>query len=185
MLDLLAVDPGIRGCGVALFREGRLSRGLEDMRLAAAAYVRNPLPRGDDPVEQLAMAYAARDWVRRHTGIDDATVDRVVVEWPQVYQGSKQKGDPRDLLTLAGVDMAIAASIPARRNVSRYLPREWKGQVNADVMLERILARLEPEEMARLEACPASLRHNMIDAIGIGLKALGRLEPRRVISRGA
>lgn len=182
MIDLLAIDPGIRGCGVALFQDGRLAHVDAEARLAWAAYVPNTVARGDDMVAILSMARAVRDAVARR--VSGLVVDVLVVEFPQVYAGGKAKGDPRDLLTLAAIDGAIGVEIPARRRVLRYFPREWKGQTDADLMLERILERLDALEVDQIAPCRASLRHNAIDAVGIGLKALGRLEPRKVISRG-
>lgn len=172
LADVLAIDPGIRNCGCALFAKGELD---------TAWLARNPVAHGDDLGAILGMANQAHTEliVRAEMGMRPI-VDLLVVEWPQVYTGGKAKGDPRDLLTLAGVDAAIAASVSARA-VRRYFPREWKGQVDADKMLDRILERLRPHEVARIEKCPASLRHNVIDAIGIGLRACGRLEPRRIL----
>jgi hypothetical protein len=175
MSRLLAVDPGIRGCGVALF-EGRT--------LCLAKYVENPIRRGDDLEAQLAMAHAV--WALS----DHRTpVDLVVVEWPQVYQGSKQKGDPRDLLTLAGVDAAICCMVLAVAR-TRYLPAEWKGQVPGDLMCCRVVGceamackkhapvlpgKLSSTELLCCQHQPQGKFHNVADAIGIGLKHLGRL----------
>jgi len=48
-------------------------------------------------------------------------------------------------------------------------PREWKGQVPKDVHHARLVKTLTPDEMAMVErAAPPSLRHNVLDAIGIG-----------------
>jgi hypothetical protein len=48
-------------------------------------------------------------------------------------------------------------------------PREWKGQVPKDVHHARLVKTLTPEELAMVEAsAPPSLRHNVLDAVGIG-----------------
>jgi hypothetical protein len=48
-------------------------------------------------------------------------------------------------------------------------PREWKGQVPKDVHHARLVKTLTPDELAMVEAsAPPSLRHNVLDAVGIG-----------------
>jgi hypothetical protein len=172
MSRLLAVDPGIRGCGVAFF---------ENMTLRIAKYVKNPALHGDGLEAQLAMARAVFE-----VAYD---VYLLVVEWPQVYQGSKQKGDPRDLLTLAGVDASICTLVRASQCV-RYLPAEWKGQVPGDLMCCRVVGceamackkhapvlpgKLSSVELLCCQHQPQGKFHNVADAIGLGLKHLGRL----------
>lgn len=174
----LAVDPGIRGCGVALFR---FSQSANATLLERAAYVRNPLKEGNGPAESAAMAQAVVDWFDTQPR-ERPFPDVLALEYPRVYQGNKQKGDPNDLLPLAGVVCAVSGLL-LRSEVRRYFPHEWKGTVDADVMLARIVGRLRPDEVGKIEPCPASLRHNVVDAIGIGLKAVGRFEPHRVIAR--
>lgn len=55
-------------------------------------------------------------------------------------------------------------------------PQDWKGMVPKATHQPKILACLSPEELALVEAVmPPSLRHNVIDAVGIGLHDVGRL----------
>ena len=53
-------------------------------------------------------------------------------------------------------------------------PEQWKGTLDKDVMLRRIEGALSPEETAVVGryAGRAAIRHNMIDAIGLGKWAL-------------
>jgi hypothetical protein len=201
---VLAIDPGIRGAGVALFRAGVLVR---------AAYVRNLVEEGCQVAACVAMARAvwewvagalglpegrpepavwrwlartfpnASEWLRAVLGADaEATrlPDVVVCEWPQIYYGPKQSGDQNDLPPLAGVDAALGALFPGAELVS-VAPREWKGgSVDKQVMCDRVWARLSPEEQARVERRPrGGLDHNTVDAAGVGLWFLGRLRRRR------
>lgn len=171
-MGLLTIDPGINGCGVASFI---------DERLAYATYVKNPCPKDSPMPERVAkMVNAVVGCVIR------GTLDSVVVEVPQIYTRTKSKGDPNDLIPLAGISYGLAAAFYAREGViaHQYLPREWKGNVDADLMIERIKGRLSPAELAVCTG-PTYLLHNVYDAVGIGLKYLGRLEPKRVISRGS
>jgi hypothetical protein len=184
---ILAIDPGVRGCGIALF-DGHV--------LSLARYVKNSsVAEASLPavVRGMAQSVCGALAVR---GVLTSHVRHLVVEWPQVYQGAKQKGrDPNDLLALSAVDGAIAALFPTAI-CTRYLPREWKGQVPPNECARRIVARLSLDERGRVDRLAefhAALEraivlrkevggtdHNTIDAIGIGLKQIGRFEPIRV-----
>jgi hypothetical protein len=100
--------------------------------------------------------------------------DGVVVELPQVYPGSKSKGDPNDLIRLAFV---AGRWVGAGVGVETVKPRQWKGTIKKEVMLRRILSKLTDEELAMLKALklPKSKEKEVIDAVGIGLWKLGRL----------
>lgn len=169
MTALLAVDPGIRGCGVAVFRDGLLVQ---------AAYVRSPAREGNRAAECAEAARAVGQWRR------EQRMDEVAVEWPRVYATQIRRGetkeDPNDLLALAGVDAALAL-VFAPAPVTSYCPSEWKGQMKKSVCHARGWSRLvEAERRVPLEG-PPSLHHNVRDAVCLGLHHLGRLEPRRVI----
>lgn len=174
---LLSVDPGIRGCGAALFRAGEL---------VACAYVKNPMKSGSGPAECASMVCA----VCICGMLDLVIINVLVVEWPQVYQrgGGRTRGDANDLLGLAGVGGGLAARFwEADTKVRSVSPSEWKGQVPKDAIALRVESRLSEAERvaydAGVTAVAPSLRHNVSDAVGIGLWGLGRFERRRVISR--
>jgi len=107
----------------------------------------------------------------------------IVIELPQVYTASKQKGDPNDLIRLAyhAGRLGMLFDAFARCEVETIYPREWKGTIKKEIMTNRILSKLEPSEIAVFNyACkkykvPASKQHNLIDAIGIALWKAGRL----------
>lgn len=180
--ELLAVDPSIRSSGVAIFRDGSL---------AASTVVRVKASDSNIGARSLVMAHAIVEWVAR----EKARPRIVALEWPQIYRGAKSKGDPNDLPGLAGVAMAVAGvlsiSLAARHEaleVLAYTPHEWAGNLPKNKTVEgarmsprakRIMSRLDDDEL-RLEAWTATNSHDAIDAIGIGLYALGRLEPIRV-----
>jgi hypothetical protein len=167
---LAAVDPGIRGCGVAVFEGGVL---------ALCQYVVNPMEAGGGADAAATMAREV------YYAIDRFRPRALVVEWPRVYATAirlgRSKSDPNDLLALAGVDAAIAAlcadHISGLGSVTSYAPSEWKGQVPKEVMLGRIRSKLTRMEDDLVDAVkPASKRHNAIDAVGIGLHHIGRLK---------
>lgn len=164
-MSTLALDPGLRGCGVAVFSD----EGV----LVECEYVRSG-SKDADLEGALWMARAVKNAF-------PLPYKHLAVEWPQVYAGSKQKGDPNDLIALAAVVAAVVTRYASI--VTRYKPRDWKGQVPKEVIQARILGapgvagRLSAEEVAVFKdcACPKSLRHNVLDAIGIGLHFLDRL----------
>lgn len=104
-------------------------------------------------------------------------VTRTIVEIPQVYTRTKSKGDPNDLIDIAVKGGWLAGKMAPYATLEMIRPQQWKGTVDPEVMLDRIYNRLTDVEQALLSAapCPASLRHNIVDAIGIGLHAVGRL----------
>jgi hypothetical protein len=166
MSTLLALDPGIRGCGVALFR---------DYTLTAAAYLKNPVTKGDEPEAVLAMANEVVQWDLKHGALD------LIFEHPRIYTVSKSKGDNNDLLPLVGVDYAVAVHF-GRGFVRRVYPQEWKGTMPKDVCHARVISRLTESERKVLDSAltvAGSKGHNVVDACGIGLFGVGRFERLR------
>lgn len=147
---LLAVDPGLNA-GWALFRLGKL--------VACGLY------RGKHVAETVEA-------IQQDPFYD---LDTLVVERPQAYSALKSKADPNDLITLA---LVAGAAIGAHgwHHLRTPSPAEWKGQTPKEIHHPRILAALAPAELEILELvkAPASLQHNVRDAVGLGLWAHGR-----------
>ena len=162
---LLAVDPGIRGCGVAIFAGTDLAR---------AGYVKNECKSGNGPREAAMMAWKIQAWAELYE------IGGIAVEWPQVYRSAKLRGDPNDLLPLSAVAGALAALFPDAQ-VSATRPAEWKGQMPKDICHARVIAQLGDTERRRI-APAGALTHNVLDAVGIGLYARGRFSPRKGMS---
>lgn len=95
-----------------------------------------------------------------------------IVEVPQVYQ--RGKGDPGDLVAIAFAGGRVTALF---HNVKKVTPAQWKGQTPKAIHHARVRAALDPTEEKIVEAidCPASLRHNVLDAIAMGLHEFGRI----------
>lgn len=170
---LLAIDPGVRGCGIAAGADSRI--------LAAGYVIGEKETRIVRAPAWLAMADAVVRWVE-----DLSMGERffreadLAIELPQVYRGSHQAADkskvnPNDLIDLAAVVGAVTASL--RRPTRVYLPAEWKGQVPKEIVHERARAKLSMEELLFIKdgAPRASLAHNMWDAVSIFLKHVGRM----------
>jgi len=177
MKQIVAVDPGLNACGVSIFNEaGRLEFAeLVDNERTAAV----DLPTRWEGAALSICAYVAR------CSSQYPHVDRtLVVEMPKIYPAARQVGDQNDLMNLVGVVASISITV---MHVGRRLiyPRDWKGTIDADEMIERrIKPRLSETEHRRVSLPTAkSLQHNVWDAVGIGLHVVGRLEPRKVIAR--
>lgn len=161
---LVAVDPGLRRLGVAVFT---------DDRLVHAALVTSPVKKDRGGTAWYAMADAV--WAHLHDDyLNRLTPDEFVLEVPQIYRFGKSKGDPDDLIQLAATGAAVGAVLRAQK-ATTYYPREWKGTVPGDVFVERIRGRLTPAERKAITPCAMSYEHNVLDAVGLGLFRLGRL----------
>lgn len=157
---LVAIDPGLHHCGVALFTpEGTLTH---------AELVKNPV---DMPGCLNAWPMAAA--VASRVG---GFVTEVVVEIPQVYPG-RQKGDPNDLIDLAAVVGGCVAVLGGRSYA--YRPAQWKGQTPKDVTTARAKAKLSATEQGAIEQCQPHLMHNVWDAVALGLAHLKKTGRRQ------
>ena len=181
--DLLAVDPGAAHPAAALFRGGKL--------IAAERVVLEEMTKLSPLDRSVRIAHAVLRWVVGREG----RPRYLVCEWPQVYRPGKGKGDPNDLILIAGIAgsiagaLAMAVAIGAEERslvVSSPTPGEWAGQVPKSTTGDpwasargiRIRSRLSDSEA--LCVVPS---HDAVDAVGIGLYALGRFERRRVYGR--
>jgi len=110
--------------------------------------------------------------------------DRVYVEQMVHYPGktrSKQREEaqPNDLIQVTALGAIVAGRIDAKE--IHYLPAiKWKGTRPTEGVIEKIVDKtLGAEETAiyeaAMEATPRSLRHNIVDAVAIGLWLHGRM----------
>lgn len=159
-MNVLAIDPGLRHIGWALYVDG----SLEAAGLSTG--VLDTQERG--PGAWLAAVADIQ--------IPDIRVDVLVSEYPQVY--SVRNVNPDDLLMLASVVGAVCARWSKAEHVL-YRPREWKGQRSKEATLHhahRVLRIDEANRLGRfLAPIPENLRHNVHDAVGIGLHHLRRM----------
>jgi len=173
---VIAVDPSISGCGLALFRRSELIE-------ATCAVIRRPVKcRFKASLVMAELSWEIlKHWLANRMQLSDSTM---VCEWPQIYGGGGGgRKDPNDLPPLAGVCAGIAMLLRPHE-LKSYKPREWKGTMNKGKFRKhRIMIATTPEERGRITSVGA-LDHNTWDAIGIGLKYLGRLEPKKVFPRG-
>lgn len=145
---LLAIDPGA-DAGWSLFAGGKLA--------ACGLHPKQPAP-------------ASR-------------ATSALIERPKIYPPPRQKARPRDVITLAlraGDWAGRIFEVSGGRVVAQYVePDEWKGgPVKKENHHPRIWARLDPAEQAIVSdaarGIAPSKRHNIMDAVGLGLYAVGR-----------
>jgi hypothetical protein len=104
-------------------------------------------------------------------------VSRIIIERPH---GHGNKAPIRDIITLAIRAGETGGVLREFRGVTpEYIePATWKGSVKKKISHERIWAKLstlEQDVVARAGGgIAASKRHNMLDAVGIGLFGVGR-----------
>lgn len=111
-------------------------------------------------------------------------VKKIVIEKPRIYDRKQWKGDPNDLISVAliggfcaGVgfrDMCI--NTRGEREIKYVYPQTWKGGRPKNVDNKYTLSLLGKDEqliLNRLGLAKDKL-HNVIDAVGIGLWAVGR-----------
>jgi hypothetical protein len=187
----VSIDPGKLQCGVAIFSEKRLISAILAKNLINK-------PGEDGPAVWVNTAKAVWEAIVWSGGTNGPTgvihlcqrIGTLVLEVPVVRKAGLQKGSQDDVLTLAGVDGAIASLLSDMQSndelvsscyrhelqVKHYKPEQWKGQAPKAVMCARIMDRLTPDEKKSIDpTVPKSLLSNVHDAIGIGLKYLGRL----------
>lgn len=172
---LLAIDPGLRHCGYAVFYGGKL---------VCAGLARNPDKTNRGPQAWLSMAMTLVVELGNQQ-LPLSAGDEVVLEGQQVYQAShlagKMGADANDLLELSGVCGAIAAAYAGLtvQDFRRVMPSEWKGTTDKTICQLRVSKRLSDSEAMAIcwpgkAGKDSSLAHNVYDAIAIGMFAVGR-----------
>lgn len=173
----VSFDPGVNHPAVAIWLRGVL-------QAATRVSVPGKFKQLDRVERCRRIAKLVGDAVRR--GMDavlpGSSIEGVVMEHPQWYSEKAQarsgkRPDPNRLAGMAVLDGAVAVELGAP--TWSYLPGEWCGGIKKtevgdpwDCPRGAVLrSRLRPEEIERIVAT-----HDALDATGVGLKALGRLE---------
>lgn len=176
---LFALDPGLRYPAGALFWQGRL-------QIAERIKVPTKLAKLSIGERTRQIADLIVEWYFSKVTTKQAP-DAIVYEWPFVYPGKTDK-DPNDLIPLAAMDAAVAARLQPRIIVSP-LPREWAGGTKKTTTGDPWLSQRGQIVGRRLDVAGVGERalvvtsHDAIDAAGLGLWALGRLD--RAVFPGA
>lgn len=155
------IDPGLVATGYGVLTDGVLTH---------AGIVRgNPKLKTSQRVDAIALELFER---LSPLGIDVLAVEHMV------YRGGKQRTNPAILLAL---NLVAGACWCLADKVNWYVPTEWKGRLDKDVAINRMMLTLSTSERKILEDIkPASLRHNAADGVGLALFESGRLTPHTV-----
>jgi hypothetical protein len=163
MSKYVSIDPGKHACSIACW---------QDCQLVYAGLIENPF--------KYASRQRADRWgdlgrnvariIRIYLGEFDSI--SLIVEVPQIYPGPR-KEDPNDLIDLAGVLGAIIGASEAHV-VWSPLPKDWKGQLPKEVTKLRVDQKLTGPEKERIAWPLERLRHNVYDAVHLGIVYLER-----------
>jgi hypothetical protein len=176
---LLSVDPSVNSPGVAIFNatgELKFCDRIRTKRNAAWSV----------GMTWFEVAKQIVAWADKRVPHWKGLGITVVYERPQVYTWAKAKGDPNDLIGLAGIGSAVVGLLNPV-DVLSPTPAEWIGQIAKDTKgnaLESPRARFILGNLSEQEKLLVPAQHDTVDAVGIGMWALGRLKPRRVYSNG-
>lgn len=138
MSALLALDPGKKQHGVAVFVDGALD---------SCALIRHTKPPRDSVQRWIELAYIVRDEV-----CDASTTDEIAIELMQV-DGRTGKAQASSILDLAGAGGAIVGLFSADASqASAYTPSQWnrnraKGPNHAKIL--RALSLYEREKLLK------------------------------------
>lgn len=174
--ELVAIDQSLNSPGIALFRSGVL----------VGSAVLKQKHETHWPIGA-RVSVTSRDllrWVAAYT----RDVRMVAIEWPQVYNYRNSKGDPNDLLPVAAVGGAVATGITLLYQdraveIRSPKPADWSGQIpkyTTGAVWESPRARRILGRLAKHERDIVSVSHDALDAIGIGLWVLGRLDAVKI-----
>lgn len=167
-MGLIAIDPGVHSMAIAVFGDGGVL--LDAWNEAAPMYSTDAfsrlLERWGSPSVRLINRLQSHVRLERN---------RIVGERQVVYPGAKGlKTNPNDLLDLAMCAGAFygALCVDMVATLSIVEPAEWKAQVPKEITRKRIETLLGSTEKVLIKK--GGEMHNVYDAIGIGLFALGR-----------
>lgn len=168
-MGLIAIDPGVHNMAIAVFGDNGVlleAWNETDARSAFEGLLNETLERWGSPSVRLINRLQSHVRLERN---------RIVGERQVVYPGAKGlKTNPNDLLDLAMCAGAFygALCVDMHASLTIVAPAEWKAQVPKDITKRRILGLLTDVEKVLIKK--GGEMHNVYDAIGIGLFALGR-----------
>ncbi len=160
---IVSLDPGLHKVALAVW--------ADDFKLAWAGLV---IHQHEPGTERAQKWRDMAEWVEVAIRAAGCLMEiEFVCEIPKVYAGV-HKEDPNDLIDLAGVVGAIVSK-PLLATVEwSPIPSEWKGQLPKSVSQARVERKLSEAEKVRIVWPAKSLRHNVYDALHLGMVYLER-----------
>jgi hypothetical protein len=171
-MGLIAIDPGVHNMAIAVFGDNGVlldAWNEKDTRSSIEGLLNETLERWGSPSVRLINR------LQSHIRLGGVDRNLIVGERQVVYPGAKGlKTNPNDLLDLAMCAGAFygALCVEMKSALQVVAPAEWKAQVPKDITRKRIVGLLNHSEPLSIKK--GGEMHNVYDAIGIGLFALGR-----------
>lgn len=154
MKRVISIDPGLKACGIAEFRDGVLIR-CDCIRVRGHA----------GPKQYRAMSHAIADWIG-----DLTNVDVLAIEHMETRRGRTDAHAA--LIDLSHVSGGIWALVDAVK-MQAVLPRTWTHMRSKAINAQRVRDELSEDETSVLRhglaGAPRSRHKEIFDAIGIGL----------------
>jgi hypothetical protein len=157
----LAIDPGLRAVGLALFRDGQLVR---------AGAVRGPPPPQRGPAAWSTLAVRVDCWVDECVPVAALAGPTALVVETMRYDHRSRKGSAEDLLEVQGVAGAVVGLLAADCWVAHEAPaHEWV-RVPRDIFAARVEKDLRADGAWPLVEVPsrATELNDAMHAVGIG-----------------
>lgn len=166
----IAIDSGKHGCGVSSFWNNVLADARYVPKKSGPLTANGP----DATISVLfEAAFGILEYVVTSPVFRRRRIGRVIIERPRVYETKRQKGRQEDITELSIVAGAIGfALVPVATSVEFVYPSEWKGQQPKRVTENIVKKVLSDEEYGRIVSTREDLKHNVIDAVGIGLNRI-------------
>lgn len=165
----LAIDPGIRSPGAAVFVDETLIAATR-IKVPAAVHKQNL---GD---RVCIVARLINGWFQTLYPVGEI---ELVYEWPQIYRASRSKGDPNALLKTLAIGAAASALVRADR-VFTPTPHDWArntSKATSGDPWNSPRAKMVDRRLSAAERAHVPSSHDAIDAVAIGLWQIGRFEP--------
>jgi len=156
---LLAIDPSINYCGIALF-------DIKTKKLIDAMLVRPDriTQRDGEFYDKAFSIFTKVDTVRKKCGVTSVACE-LPDHWAVAGFMARESGSITKLSFMCGLFYGM------RNDVDKFvfaLPRGWKGQLSKDIMKNRIEGAYTGKGKHYTKDEWEKLDHNVCDAIGIG-----------------
>jgi len=154
--DFISIDPGFRYFAYSIFHEGKIVK---------ADLIKTKSQQWDKWTNQPPSFIEIDDVIDSFNWVGK----KALIEFPEIYT---QTPNPNDIIKLASACGAYTSILQRKGfDVEWVKPKEWKGTVPKNIMLNRIVAKIHEDEYNNIIK-PKD--HNVIDAIGVGLWKIKR-----------
>ncbi len=169
MATVIAIDPGTRMSGWAIFTDTKFESHAMGLRVVSVGLAKS----NADSIAVRAAEMAHR--IPYTIAVEGPIL--IVVERPVIYPDSKERdADQVDLAVSAGVlGGALRAYIKCGSRLLMPTPRQWKGTVPKPIHNERTAKRC-PAAVELVNKLPKGQRNHVWDAVGLALWGMERID---------